>query len=49
MGTALTDADFVGANEGLTKAQMTALFVSQGNFETYMDAGNGVNLLAVQS
>lgn len=45
----LADDDFIGENLGLTRADIVALMVTQGNLETFMDAGNGANLLAVST
>jgi len=46
--TGYEHGDFAGANAGLMKADVTNIFVTQANLETWMDAGNGTNLEKVR-
>ncbi len=48
-GSIIVDADFQvsGATSYMTAANLTALFTSQGNLETFWAAGNGTNVNAI--
>jgi len=55
MNNALIDAagegqgDFEGANEGLHRADITAVMTTEANLVTWLLAGNGTNLEKVRS
>lgn len=49
LGNVIVDGDFVGANEGLTKANMVSVITSITNLETTWDSGNDTNMNTFKS
>lgn len=48
LSSALKDADFTGQNEGLTAAQIAAVYTTLSAIETLLGQGHGTNLTAVK-
>lgn len=42
--TILADADFIGSNSHMLKADLTALITSAATLETFWTSGNGTNI-----